>query len=173
MNKGKVIQIMGPVVDVEFGDEKRLPALQTALAIKREGKDLILEVVQHLGGNRVRTIAMSSTDGLKRKEEVENTEKPISVPVGEKVLGRVFDVLGNPIDGKGDVKVERKSIYQSAPSLEDQKVEPEIFETGIKVIDLLTPFVKGGKAGLFGGAGVGKTVLIQELIHNIAKEHGG
>ena len=173
MNKGKVIQIMGPVVDVEFGDEKSLPALQTALAIKREGKDLILEVAQHLGGNRVRTIAMSSTDGLKRKEEVENTEKPISVPVGEKVLGRVFDVLGNPIDGKGDVKVERKSIYQSAPSLEDQKVEPEIFETGIKVIDLLAPFVKGGKAGLFGGAGVGKTVLIQELIHNIAKEHGG
>ena len=173
MNKGKVIQIMGPVVDVEFGDEKSLPALQTALAIKRKGKDLILEVAQHLGGNRVRTIAMSSTDGLKRKEEVENTEKPISVPVGEKVLGRVFDVLGNPIDGKGDVKVERKSIYQSAPSLEDQKVEPEIFETGIKVIDLLAPFVKGGKAGLFGGAGVGKTVLIQELIHNIAKEHGG
>ena len=173
MNKGKVIQIMGPVVDVEFGDEKSLPALQTALAIKREGKDLILEVAQHLGGNRVRTIAMSSTDGLKRKEEVENTEKPISVPVGEKVLGRVFDVLGNPIDGKGDVKAERKSIYQSAPSLEDQKVEPEIFETGIKVIDLLAPFVKGGKAGLFGGAGVGKTVLIQELIHNIAKEHGG
>ena len=180
MDKGKVIQIMGPVVDVEFGDEKSLPALQTALAIKREGlpaggqgKDLILEVAQHLGGNRVRTIAMGSTDGLKRKDEVESTGKPISVPVGEKVLGRVFDVLGNPIDGKGDVKVERKSIYRAAPPLEDQKVEPEIFETGIKVIDLLAPFLKGGKAGLFGGAGVGKTVLIQELIHNIAKEHGG
>ncbi|MCH8986682.1 F0F1 ATP synthase subunit beta [Patescibacteria group bacterium] len=171
MNKGKVIQIMGPVVDVEF--EKDLPALQTALTIKREGKDLVLEVAQHLGGNRVRTIAMNSTDGLKRKEEVENTGKPISVPVGEKVLGRVFDVLGNPVDGKGDVKAEKKSIYQSAPPLEDQKVEPEIFETGIKVIDLLAPFLKGGKAGLFGGAGVGKTVLIQELIHNIAKEHGG
>jgi len=171
MDKGKVIQIMGPVVDVEF--EKDLPALQTALVIKREGKDLVLEVAQHLGGNRVRTIAMGSTDGLKRKEEVESTGKPISVPVGEKVLGRVFDVLGNPVDGKGDVKVERKSIYRAAPSLEDQKVEPEIFETGIKVIDLLAPFLKGGKAGLFGGAGVGKTVLIQELIHNIAKEHGG
>lgn len=162
---------MGPVVDVEF--EKDLPALQTALVVKREGKDLVLEVAQHLGGSRVRTLAMDSTDGLQRKTEVENTGSPISVPVGEEVLGRVFNVFGDPIDGKGEVKAKRSSIYQSSPPLEDQRVEPEVFETGIKVIDLLAPFLKGGKAGLFGGAGVGKTVLIQELIHNIAKEHGG
>ncbi|MBI2098739.1 MAG: F0F1 ATP synthase subunit beta [Candidatus Wildermuthbacteria bacterium] len=174
MTKGTVVQIMGPVVDVEFGDEKGLPALQTALKIKRENKkDLVLEVAQHLGGNRVRTIAMDSTDGLERKTEVENTEAPISVPVGEQVLGRVFDVLGNPIDGKGEVKAERSSIYQPAPSLEEQKTEPELFETGIKVIDLLAPILKGGKVGLFGGAGVGKTVLLQELIANTAREHGG
>ena len=163
---------MGPVVDVEF--EKDLPSLQIALKITREGKkDLILEVAQHIGGNRVRTIAMDSTDGLQRKVEVENTGAPISVPVGEAVLGRVFDVLGNPIDGKGEVKAERSSIYQPAPPLEDQKTEPEVFETGIKVIDLLAPILKGGKVGLFGGAGVGKTVLLQELIANTAREHGG
>ena len=162
---------MGPVVDVEF--EKDLPALQTALVVKKQDKDLVLEVAQHLGGSRVRTIAMDSTDGLQRKTEVENTGSPISVPVGEEVLGRVFNVFGDPIDGKGEVKAKRESIYQPAPPLEDQKVESEVFETGIKVIDLLAPFLKGGKAGLFGGAGVGKTVLIQELIHNIAKEHGG
>jgi F-type H+/Na+-transporting ATPase subunit beta len=171
MTKGNIVQIMGPVVDVEF--EKDLPALQTALVVKRDNKDLVLEVAQHLGGNRVRTLAMDSTDGLQRKTEVENTGSPISVPVGEEVLGRVFNVFGDPIDGKGEVTAERSSIYQPAPPLEDQKVEPEVFETGIKVIDLLAPFLKGGKAGLFGGAGVGKTVLIQELIHNIAKEHGG
>ncbi len=172
MTKGNIVQIMGPVVDVEF--EKDLPSLQTALKIKREGqKDLILEVAQHLGGSRVRTLAMDSTDGLQRKTEVENTGAPISVPIGEGVLGRVFDVLGNAIDGKGEVKGERSSIYQPAPKLEDQKTEPELFETGIKVIDLLAPFLKGGKVGLFGGAGVGKTVLLQELIHNTAKEHGG
>ena len=180
MQKGNVVQIMGPVVDVEFGDEKGLsaqaglPALQTALKIKREGKkDLVLEVAQHLGGNRVRTLAMDSTDGLQRKEEVESTGAPISVPIGEQVLGRVFDVLGNPIDGKGEVKGERSSIYQPAPPLEEQKTEPEVFETGIKVIDLLAPILKGGKVGLFGGAGVGKTVLLQELIANTAREHGG
>jgi len=174
MTKGTVVQIMGPVVDVEFGDEKGLPALQTALKIKRENKkDLVLEVAQHLGGNRVRTIAMDSTDGLERKTEVENTGSPISVPVGEQVLGRVFDVLGNPIDGKGEVKAERSSIYQPAPPLTEQKTEPELFETGIKVIDLLAPILKGGKVGLFGGAGVGKTVLLQELIANTAREHGG
>ncbi|HXK31399.1 MAG TPA: F0F1 ATP synthase subunit beta, partial [Candidatus Paceibacterota bacterium] len=176
MQKGNVVQIMGPVVDVEFGDEKGLsaqaglPALQTALKIKREGKkDLVLEVAQHLGGNRVRTLAMDSTDGLQRKEEVESTGAPISVPIGEQVLGRVFDVLGNPIDGKGEVKGERSSIYQPAPPLEEQKTEPEVFETGIKVIDLLAPILKGGKVGLFGGAGVGKTVLLQELIANTAR----
>src|SRR3989338_7017887 len=139
MTKGTIIQIMGPVVDVEFANS--LPSLQTALMVKREGKkDLVLEVAQHLGGNRVRTIAMDSTDGLQRK---------------------------------GEVKGERSSIYQPAPKFEDQKVAPEVFETGIKVIDLLCPMLKGGKVGLFGGAGVGKTVLLQELIHNTAKEHGG
>lgn len=171
MSKGTIIQIMGPVVDVEF--EKELPEIKTALVVKRQGKDLVLEVAQHLGGNRVRTIAMDSTDGLERKHEVENTGKPISVPIGEGVLGRVFDVLGNAIDGQGVVKGERSSIYQPAPPLEEQRVEPEIFETGIKVIDLLAPILKGGKVGLFGGAGVGKTVLLQELIHNTAKQHGG
>jgi len=160
MSKGTIVQIMGPVVDVEF--ESDLPALQTALVVKKEGKDLVLEVAQHLGGNRVRTLAMDSTDGLQRKTEVEDTGSPISVPVGEEVLGRVFNVFGDPIDGKGEVKAKRESIYQAPPPLEDQKVDPEVFETGIKVIDLLAPFLKGGKAGLFGGAGVGKTVLIQE-----------
>ncbi len=174
-SKGKIIQIMGPVVDVEFSEESgKLPSIQTALKVKRENqKDLVLEVAGHLGGNRVRTLAMDSTDGLKRKTEVENTNAPISVPVGEEVLGRVFDVLGNPIDEKGEVKAERSSIYQPAPKLEDQKTEPEVFETGIKVIDLLAPIIKGGKVGLFGGAGVGKTVLLQELIANTAREHGG
>jgi len=172
MNKGNIVQITGPVVDVEF--EKDLPALQMALKVERKGKkDLVLEVAQHLGGNRVRTIAMDSTDGLQRKTEVESTGSPISVPIGEAVLGRVFDVLGNPIDGKGEVKAERSSIYQPAPPLDQQKTEPEVFETGIKVIDLLAPMLKGGKVGLFGGAGVGKTVLLQELIANTAREHGG
>src|SRR3989344_828967 len=184
MTIGKIVQIMGPVVDVEFDPEqavgaahgagKDLPALQTALVVKRKDKkDLILEVAQHLGGNRVRTIAMDSTDGLQRKTEVENTGSPISGPIGEAVRGRVFDVLGNPIDGKGEVKAERSSIYQPAPPLDQQKTEPEVFETGIKVIDLLAPMLKGGKVGLFGGAGVGKTVLLQELIANTAREHGG
>lgn len=173
MNKGTVIQITGPVVDVEFAEG--LPALLTALTITREdGKQITLEVSQHLGGNRVRCVAMDSTDALRRKMEVEDTGKTISVPVGEKVLGRMFNVLGKPIDGLGEVKdVQLASIYQKAPALEDQKVEPEIFETGIKVIDLLCPFLKGGKVGLFGGAGVGKTVLLQELIHNTARAHGG
>lgn len=174
MQKGTIVQIMGPVVDVEF--EKELPVLHTALEVKKErGERVVLEVLQHLGGNRVRTIAMASTDGMKRKMEVEDTGNPISVPVGEEVLGRMFNVLGDPIDGRGEVSssVQRKAIFQPAPQLEDQKVEPEIFETGIKVIDLLCPFLKGGKVGLFGGAGVGKTVLLQELIHNTAKQHGG
>ncbi len=171
---------MGPVVDIEFSAEdgssskSKLPAIQNALKIKKsDGKDLILEVAQHLGGNRVRALAMDSTDGLARKMEVLDTGAPISVPVGEHVLGRVFDVLGNPIDEKGEVKGEVSSIYQPAPELQDQKTEPEIFETGIKVIDLLAPIIKGGKVGLFGGAGVGKTVLLQELIANTAREHGG
>ena len=163
---------MGPVVDVEF--EGSLPGLQNALHVKTENSStLTLEVAQHLGGNRVRTISMNSTDGLKRKMGVEDTGSSITAPIGEQVLGRVFNILGEPVDGKGEVKGDRSSIYQPAPKLEDQKVEPEVFETGIKVIDLLCPFLKGGKAGLFGGAGVGKTVLIQELINNTAKEHGG
>ncbi|MDP2735818.1 MAG: F0F1 ATP synthase subunit beta [bacterium] len=171
MNKGTIVQIMGPVVDCEFLG--KLPALTSALEVKREQGTLVLEVAQHLGGNRVRTVAMDSTDGLARKAEVTDTGKSISVPVGEGVLGRMFNVLGQPIDGKGEVKGERSSIYQPAPALTDQKTEPELFETGIKVVDLLAPFLKGGKVGLFGGAGVGKTVLLQELIHNTSKEHGG
>ncbi|TSC56305.1 MAG: F-type H+-transporting ATPase subunit beta [Parcubacteria group bacterium Greene0714_21] len=174
MNKGHIVQITGPVVDVEFGEN--LPALHNALrVVKEDGKDLILEVASHLGGNRVKTIALDSTDGLKRKMEVEDTGAPISVPVGEKVLGRMFNVLGQPIDNQApiDKDVPRKTVFQPAPPLKDQKVEPELFETGIKVIDLLCPFLKGGKVGLFGGAGVGKTVLLQELIHNTAKAHGG
>ncbi|MBI2642679.1 MAG: F0F1 ATP synthase subunit beta, partial [Candidatus Wildermuthbacteria bacterium] len=136
---------------------------------------VVLEVAQHLGGNRVRCIAMASTDGLRRKAEVEDAGRPIAVPVGDKVLGRMFNVLGQSIDGLPPVtgEVKQTSIHQQAPKLENQKVEPELFETGIKVIDLLCPFLKGGKVGLFGGAGVGKTVLLQELIHNTAKEHGG
>ncbi|MDO8470827.1 MAG: F0F1 ATP synthase subunit beta, partial [bacterium] len=173
MNKGTIVQIIGPVVDVEF--EKELPGIHSALLVQKEGGLITLEVAQHLGGNRVRTIAMDSTDGLKRKQEVEDTGKPIEVPVGEEVLGRMFNVLGNTIDGLPALSssVRRSSIHQPSPALKNQKVEPEIFETGIKVIDLLCPFLKGGKVGLFGGAGVGKTVLLQELIHNTAKEHGG
>ena len=168
------MQITGPVVDVEFGEN--LPALKDALRVVREdGRDLMLEVAQHLGGKRVKTIALDSTDGLKRKMEVEDTGAPISVPVGEKVLGRMFNVLGQVIDNQApiDKDAPRKTVFQQAPALKDQKVEPELFETGIKVIDLLCPFLKGGKVGLFGGAGVGKTVLLQELIHNTAKAHGG
>ena len=171
MNTGIIVQIMGPVIDVEF--ESKLPAINTALEVKLEEKTIVLEVAQHLGGNRVRTIAMNSTDGLQRKAEVQDTGKTISVPVGEEVLGRMFNVLGKPIDGKGELKAKTSSIHQPAPSFEEQKTELEIFETGIKVVDLLAPFLKGGKVGLFGGAGVGKTVLLQELIHNTAKEHGG
>ena len=171
MPKGHIVQITGPVVDCEFAEN--LPSLQTALTVAKDGRKIVLEVASHLGGNRVRTIAMGSTDGLSRNMEVLSTGSPISVPVGGEVLGRMFNVLGEPIDGKGDVVGNKSSIYQEPPKLEDQKTEPEIFETGIKVVDLLAPFLKGGKVGLFGGAGVGKTVLLQELIHNTAKEHGG
>ncbi|MBI2003260.1 MAG: F0F1 ATP synthase subunit beta, partial [Candidatus Wildermuthbacteria bacterium] len=174
MNKGTIVQITGPVIDVEF--PKELPLLNTALRVRRKGeKEVVLEVAQHLGGNRVRTVAMSSTDGLSRAAEVEDTGSPIEVPVGKEILGRMFNVLGEAVDGLPEVdrSVRRSSIHQKAPSLKDQKVEPEIFETGIKVIDLLCPIVKGGKVGLFGGAGVGKTVLLQELVHNTAVKHGG
>jgi len=174
MNTGKIIQIIGAVVDVEFPEQ--LPALYNAITTKTaNGKELTLETVQHLGANRVRTVSMGSTDGLQRGAEVENTGSPISVPVGEEVLGRMFDVLGNPIDEIKDGKVAKKRlpIHREAPKFTDQSTKTEIFETGIKVIDLIAPFTKGGKVGLFGGAGVGKTVLIQELIRNIATEHGG
>jgi len=177
MIKGRVTQVMGPVVDVSF-EEGHLPDIYTALKVtiktQDENRDLIIEVMQHLGDNIVRGVAMSSTDGLQRGVEVENTGGPITVPVGKEVLGRIFDVTGNNIDGKGKVKTDkRSSIHREAPSLEEQAASTEMFETGIKVIDLLCPYPKGGKIGLFGGAGVGKTVLIQELIRAIAAEHGG
>lgn len=173
MNKGKISQIIGPVVDVEFMEN--LPAINNALEVKRDnGEILVLETAQHLGSGQVRAIAMGSTDGLKRNLEVTDLGAPISVPVGKEVLGRMFDVLGNPIDGKGEVKsVKKYPIHKLAPNFDQQSTKTEVFETGIKVIDLICPFLKGGKVGLFGGAGVGKTVLIQELIRNIAQEHGG
>ncbi|WP_048601498.1 F0F1 ATP synthase subunit beta [Rubeoparvulum massiliense] len=180
MNKGRVLQVMGPVVDVQF-EQGQLPDLYNALRIDHEAKNkgevsihLTLEVALHLGDNVVRTVAMSSTDGLVRGIEVLDTGKPISVPVGEGTLGRVFNVLGESIDMQGDVKAaQHYPIHRPAPAYDDLSTKTEILETGIKVIDLLAPYVKGGKIGLFGGAGVGKTVLIQELIHNIAQEHGG
>ncbi|MCR1935577.1 F0F1 ATP synthase subunit beta [Clostridium tepidum] len=171
-NIGKVIQIIGPVIDIKF-DSENLPDLFNALEINAGDKKVIAEVEQHIGDDTVRAISMESTEGLKRGMEALDTGKPVSVPVGKEVLGRLFNVLGNPIDGAGEFKAEQSyPIHRPAPSFEEQSVEPEIFETGIKVIDLLAPYEKGGKIGLFGGAGVGKTVLIQELINNIAKEHG-
>ena len=173
-NKGKILQITGAVVDVKF-EEGHLPRILNALSIKRkDGTDLVLETAQHLGQGVVRTIAMDSTDGLVRGESVTDSGKPISVPVGQETLGRMFDVLGNPIDQKGDVKNKVTSpIHRSAPAQESLTTSSEMFETGIKVVDLMEPYTRGGKTGLFGGAGVGKTVLIQELIRNIATEHGG
>lgn len=173
MNNGRIHQIIGAVVDVHF--EKSVPGLKNALEVKRRGHGpIILEVSKHLGGNVVRTIAMGSTDGLSRGLEVTDTGRPITVPVGKETLGRMFDLLGNPIDGKGDVSAAGESpIHREAPKLVDQATHTEVLETGIKVIDLICPFTKGGKVGLFGGAGVGKTVVIQELIRNIAAEHGG
>lgn len=171
---GKITQVIGPVVDVSF--EKEIPKLFNALEVSLEDdKKLTLEVEQHVGLNEVRTIAMGSTDGLKRGQEVVDTGSAISVPVGDEVLGRMFDVTGNPIDDGEEIKKDtpRKEIHQNPPSFEEQSTKAEIMETGIKVIDLLCPFLKGGKVGLFGGAGVGKTVIIQELIHNVAKQHGG
>ena len=170
---GKVVQVIGPVVDIKF-DSESLPNLYNAINIDLGEGILVCEVEQHMGDDIVRTIAMEATEGLRRGMEAIDTGKPIVVPVGENVLGRVFNVLGNPMDNVGDFKVkEVYPIHRPAPSFKEQSVEPEMFETGIKVIDLLAPYQKGGKIGLFGGAGVGKTVLIQELINNIAKEHGG
>jgi len=167
------MQIIGPVVDVEFEDE--IPQIYTELKIKKKDeKDLRMEVEQHLGENRVRTVAMDSTEGLTRGQEVIDMGKPISMPVGENTLGRIFNVIGEPIDNKGKVETKTKyPIHRKAPKYTDLNIKDEIYETGIKVIDLLCPYLKGGKTGLFGGAGVGKTVLIMELIRNIATEHGG
>lgn len=170
---GKVVQIIGPVIDIKF-DTDFLPNIYNAIEIKMDGRVIIAEVEQHIGDDIVRTIAMESTEGLRRGVKAIDTGRPIEVPVGDAVLGRLFNVLGHPKDEKGDVECDNKYIiHRSAPTFEEQSVEPEMFETGIKVIDLLAPYQRGGKIGLFGGAGVGKTVLIQELINNIAKEHGG
>ena len=169
---GKITQIIGAVVDVNF--ENDLPEIYTALEVNNSGNKLILEVAQHLGENDVRTIAMDATEGLKRGDEVTNTGAPISVPVGPETLGRIINVVGESIDEKGEVKTNEKwPIHRAAPKFTDQATETEQLVTGIKVIDLLAPYAKGGKIGLFGGAGVGKTVTIMELINNIAKAHGG
>ena len=189
-NAGKIIQVIGPVVDVEFADGNELPKVYDALEVKinpsADGAKLIVEVHQHLGGNRVRAVAMGTTDGVRRGMEVTATGAPISVPVGKAVLGRMFNVLGDVIDGLPPItndsqishgsntnKIQRRSIHRTAPAFDEQSTKAEVFETGIKSVDLICPFMKGGKVGLFGGAGVGKTVVIQELIRNIAQEHGG
>ncbi len=170
--QGTITQIIGPVVDVQF--EAQVPAIRSALNYAGERGTIVLEVASHLGMNRVRTIAMADTSGMKRGELVADSGAPISVPVGEQVLGRLFNVVGAPIDGKAPVVgAETSPIHRAAPHFTEQKTKAEIFETGLKVIDLLCPFIKGGKVGLFGGAGVGKTVLMQELIHNVASEHSG
>ena len=171
-NKGIVKQIIGPVVDVHFA--KNLPEINNALEVKLGEGTLVLEVQKHMGDNMVRAVAMGATDGLARGVDVVNTGAPISVPVGQETLGRMFGVLGQAIDGKEEIKTETKlPIHRSAPAFTEQSTQTEVFETGIKVIDLICPFTKGGKVGLFGGAGVGKTVVIQELIRNIAAEHEG
>ena len=172
-NTGKVIQVIGPVVDIRF-PEGDLPKLHNAIVIKSE-KPLTVEVAQHMGDDVVRCIAMGSTDGLVRNADALDTGDAIKVPVGDEILGRMFNVLGETIDGLGDLdpNIKKMPIHRAAPTFAEQQTSAEILETGIKVIDLLCPYVRGGKIGLFGGAGVGKTVLMQELIHNIAKEHGG
>ena len=173
-NIGKVVQIIGPVIDVRFSGDN-LPNLHNAIKIEKgDGTYLTVEVAQHVGDDVVRTISMGATDGFVRGAKAIDTGSPISVPVGDAVLGRMFNVLGDPIDGLGEVVTDKyMPIHRNAPSFDDQKTSAEILETGIKVIDLLCPYARGGKIGLFGGAGVGKTVLMQELIHNIATEHGG
>ncbi len=176
--QGKIIQVIGPVVDIEF-EEGQLPEIYSAIRIPRtttEGveKDLIVEVQQHLGEDRVRAVAMDSTDGLVRGMEAFDTKEPISVPVGPETLGRLLNVIGEPIDGLGEVKTKKRyPIHRPAPAFRSLSTQKEMFETGLKVIDLIEPYSKGGKTGLFGGAGVGKTVIIMELIHNIASQHGG
>ncbi|MBE6462251.1 MAG: F0F1 ATP synthase subunit beta [Alphaproteobacteria bacterium] len=173
-NLGEVYQVMGAVVDVKFKSTKALPAILSALECVVNSSRLVLEVEQHLGNNVVRTIAMDTTDGLSRGVKVYNTNKPITIPVGRELLGRIINVVGDEVDGRGEINTKQHfPIHRPAPDFTDQRTEPEIFVTGIKVIDLLEPYLKGGKIGLFGGAGVGKTVLIMELINNIAKGHGG
>ncbi len=174
MKVGTVKQVIGPVVDIQF-EEDKLPAIYNAIKIKRQdGSELVLEAQQHLGENMVRCVAMDSTDGLVRGMEAVDTGEPISVPVGPEVLGRLLNVVGEPIDEIGPIRTQKRyPIHRPAPAFESLSAETEILETGIKVIDLLEPYSKGGKTGLFGGAGVGKTVLIMELIHNIATQHGG
>ena len=178
-NVGRVVQVIGPVLDIEFAEGK-LPAIYNAVIVKDEGKDtgvpidVIAEVAQHLGENRVRCISMKPTDGMVRGMKATDTGAPITVPVGEQTLGRILNVVGEPVDGRGPVESkERWSIHREPPRYEDQSTEVEMFETGIKVVDLLEPYSKGGKTGLFGGAGVGKTVIVMELINNVAMQHGG
>ena len=171
MKKGKITQVIGAVVDVSFDGD--LPEILTALECKNGENKLVLEVAQHLGESSVRTIAMDATEGLKRGDEVIDTGSPIKVPVGPETLGRIVNVVGDPIDEKGEVKTKESwPIHRAAPEFNDQSTETEILVTGIKVVDLLAPYAKGGKIGLFGGAGVGKTVIIMELINNIPKAHG-
>ena len=172
MKNGKIVQVMGPVIDVEFEDE--LPKIKDALEVELDGKKLVMEVSQHIGGNCVRCIMLAASEGLCKDMEVINTGDAIKVPVGDKTLGRLFNVVGETIDGLDSLdKEEHWAIHRKPPTFEEQSANVEILETGIKVIDLLTPYPKGGKIGLFGGAGVGKTVLIQELITNVATQHGG
>jgi len=173
-NVGKVVQVIGPVLDVEFEPE-RLPELYNALVIEQPGVRLVAEVQQHIGRNQVRAVAMSSTDGVVRGMPALDSGGPITVPVGKAALGRILNVLGEPVDEGPPVPadVERWPIHRDTPKFVDLEPKTEVFETGIKVVDLIAPFVKGGKIGLFGGAGVGKTVIIQELIHNVALGHGG
>lgn len=173
-NEGKITRIIGAVIDVYFPE--KIPNLLNALLVKKEetGEDLVLEVMAHLGGNKIRAISLGSTDGLKRGQSVIDTGNPISVPIGKEILGRIFNVIGKPIDGRPAPKEAKLwPIHRPAPTLKDQEVKQEVLETGLKVIDLIAPFVKGGKVAIFGGAGVGKTVLIQELIRNVATVHGG
>jgi F-type H+-transporting ATPase subunit beta len=173
MNKGKIIQIIGPVVDVEFLEGTSLPEIYNALKIKGPKGNVILEVVKHLDLTKVKTISLQSTDGLKRGDEVEDLGEQITVPVGQEVLGNLFNVIGEPLN-KTDMKFKKRwAIHRNPPSFTDQSTKTEVFETGIKVVDLIAPFIKGGKIGLFGGAGVGKTVFLQELIRNVAEESGG
>ncbi len=170
--KGRVVQIIGTVVDVEFPPDN-LPAIYNAIEIDKNGTAMIAEVQQHRGNNWVRALTMTDTDGLRRGAEATDTGQPIAVPVGPNTLGRLFDVLGNPLDNMGAVEGDRMPIHRQPPSFEEQETEPQVLETGIKIVDLIAPLARGGKVGLYGGAGVGKTVLIKELINNIAREHGG